>query len=477
MGEEIQEERFSAADFRRFNDTLRAETESLRAAFAAGLFVDAEPTAGFELESWLVDEEWSPAPRNEEFLARLRDELVVPELARFNVELNTTPQPLVGEVLGRVEESLRRSWSHAQAVAATMGMRLIMVGILPTVAHAELCTENMSDRARFRALNEQILRMRNNVPLMLDIRGRQHLQLKHRDVMLESAATSLQIHLQVGEGVAADYYDAAQAASAAMVAASGNSPFLFGRDLWAETRIPLFEQAVNTNPAATGASRFPARVSFGDGYLAGSLMELFEQNLERFPALLPVISDSEPSTFHHLRLHNGTIWRWNRPLIGITRGGPPHLRIEHRVVPAGPSIVDIVVNAAFFFGLVHGLVQGQADFRDRLAFPVARENFYRAAREGLGASMQWLDGRCVAARELLLEHLLPLAEQGLADLGLESGQAQHYLNIMAARIERGRTGSEWQRAFVARHGSDMRQLTAAYWDNQEAGRPVSEWGL
>ena len=453
------------------------ETDSLRAAFGEGLFAEAEPTAGFELESWLVDEEWSPAPRNEEFLARLQDELVVPELARFNVELNTVPQRLAEGALGRIEASLRDGWSRAQAVATEMGMRLVMIGILPTVEHAGLCMENMSDRARFRALNSQILRMRQNIPMVLDIRGRQHLHLQHSDVMLESAATSLQIHLQVAEPFAADYYDAARSVSGAMVAGASNSPYLFGRDLWAETRIPLFEQAVNTAPVE-GDGGYPARVSFGKTYLSGSLLELFQENLESYPALLPVVTDAEPvRSYHHLRLHNGTIWRWNRPLIGVAPGAPSHLRIEHRVVPAGPSIVDIVVNAAFFFGLVQGLVEHHADFRQRLPFPAARENFYRAARDGLDARLRWLDGRQLPARRVLLEELLPLAEQGLAGLGLDSGEVQHYLNIMASRVERRRSGSDWQRAFVARHGGDMCALTAAYWANQESGKPVCEWEI
>ena len=475
MGDEIPVETFTVRDFQSFDAALREETRLLREALQQRAAEPPQPVAGFELETWLVDRNWCAAPRNEEFLALLDDELVVPELARFNVEFNTTPQDLTGGALDRIETSLRSNWRAAQNRVRHIGLRLLMIGILPTVRQEQLCVDNMSDRARYRALNEQVLRMRHNRPLVLDISGCQRLHLQQSNVMLESAATSLQIHLQVPWRQAADYYDAAQVVAAVMVAACSNSPYLFGHDLWAETRIPLFEQAVNTAISDERGTSVPARVTFGDRYLQRTILDLFQENLERFPVLLPSVTADDPSKMHHLRLHNGTIWRWNRPLVGCDDGGVANLRIEHRVVPAGPSVTDIVANATLFFGLVEALVKHHQDFRERLPFAVAKANFYTAARAGLDAEVRWLSPQPRSVGELILEDLLPLAATALVRLNLDQSHISHYLQIVERRVARRQTGADWQRGFVARHGDDMEALTAAYWERQESGEPVGEW--
>ena len=276
---------------------------------------------------------------------------------QFNVELNVDPQALNDKALSRLHQGLQQTWDDCQRVAAGLHARLVMTGILPSVSQQDLTLANMSELKRYRALNEQVLRLREGKPLMLDIHGREHLNLSHQDVMLESAATSLQLHLKVAVEDAVRYYNAAQIVSAPLVAASGNSPFLFGRQLWDETRIPLFEQSVEVGGFA-GASRGPVRrVSFGTGYAKESLFECFVENEQHFPVLLPIQFDEPGREMRHLRLHNGTIWRWNRPLVGYDDDGTPHLRIEHRVLPAGPTVIDSIASAAFFYGLVHALAQ------------------------------------------------------------------------------------------------------------------------
>ena len=477
MGEEIRHSHFRPRDFEVFETRLAEETRLLGRWFAEGRFSTDVPVCGLEMEAWLIDADGRPAPLNRAFLDALQHPLVVPELARFNVELNVNPQPLHAAALSALENELRQTWSECIRVAAGLGARLAMVGILPSVRQDDLTLANMSDLKRYRALNEQVLRLREGNPLMLDIHGREHLNVLHHDVMLESATTSLQLHLKVGADQAVRFYNASQIVAAPMVAACANSPYLFGKDLWDETRIPLFEQSVEVGGFA-GAARGPVRrVSFGTGYAKDSLLECFTENLEHFPVLLPMTFDTPPAQMNHLRLHNGTIWRWNRPLIGFDDDGTPHLRIEHRVLPSGPTVHDSIANGAFYFGLVQALATQDRPPEQLLPFAQARDNFYAAARDGLDASITWLDGRKLPVRTLLLDQLVGLARTGLAMLDIDSGDRDRYLHTVRQRIDNACGGAAWQRAWTARHGRDMQALTNAYYDNQQGGLPVHEWGI
>jgi hypothetical protein len=307
--------------------------------------------------------------------------------------------------------------------------------------------------------------------------GRQRLRSEHSDVMLESAATSFQIHLQAPCERSHRLYNAAIAISAPMVAAGANSPYLFDLDLWDETRIPLFEQSVEIG-GFEGAAQGPLRrVSFGSGYARESILECFEENLMHFPVLLPVQLDGPIEHLSHLRLHNGTIWRWNRPLIGFDEDGTPHVRIEHRVLPGSPSIADAIANAALFYGLTEALCMDPHELMRGLPFAQAKDNFYQAARYGLSAQVSWFDHDRVNIRQLLLAELLPQARQGLARLGIETEDIDRYLGIIQGRLEHKQNGCQWQRGFVARHGTDRGALTRAYLERQGTGQPVHQWTL
>jgi len=478
VGQDITDSHFSPGDFTRFQSALQHETELLRGRFNDSQFVEAHPVAGYELETWLVDEGFNPYPCNERFLALLDDTLgpwIVPELARFNIELNAQARDLRGDVLTGIHDELSDIWRRASQTASELDARLIMIGILPTVKRSQLTLDSMSDRDRYRALNEQVFLMRGGEPVHLHIQGAETLDMQHDDVMLESAATSLQVHIQVNQYEAAAYYNAAQALAAPIVAATGNSPFFDGKDLWAETRVPLFEQAVNTRNRRDDQYRTPARVTFGHHYLKRSLLELFNENLERFPALLPFCADDEAASLYHLRLHNGTIWRWNRPLIGVDADGSMHLRIEHRVIGAGPTVLDTVANAAMFWGLVHALAEGGHDWPEALPFADARDNFYRCARLGLNADILWLGGRHGPVKTLLLESLLPAARRGLLGLDVNESDADRFIGIVERRVHGNRTGAQWQRDYARRHGRDMAALMREYWRQQESGAAVADW--
>ncbi|MEN9204099.1 MAG: glutamate-cysteine ligase family protein [Thermostichus sp. DG_1_6_bins_120] len=489
MGQEIASLHFSAEDFRDFAVQLQEETDLLARWLTGSPGLDAAcpPFAqgslvgGFELEAWLVTPQGEPYPINQAYLEAVNSPLVVPELAQFNVEINSQPQTLTASALQRLHQELSQTWEHCCRVADQLEAGLMMIGILPTVQQDQLTLEMISPRRRYYALNEQILKLHRHRVLGLDIRGvaanpgqeQDHLRILHPDIMLEAATTSFQVHLQVPPDQAARFFNASLILTAPLVAVAANSPYLFGKDLWAETRIPLFEQALD-GPPPPSPTHHP-RVTLGQGYVQSSLMELFWENLQRYPVLLPQKLGSPPSQLAHLRLHNGTIWRWNRPLIGLDP--IPHLRIEQRVMAAGPTVADMIANAAFYFGLVQALASQPTPPEQDLSFDRCRANFYAAAQLGLEAPITWLGGWQGSLQQLLLKELIPLAAEGLAHLNLAPAEIEEYLGILRARTESGQNGTTWQRRYVARHGKDMQQLTCAYWERQHQGHPVHTWDL
>ncbi len=477
MGDEIQYSRFNKTDYQQFSSHLKEETALLKSWFENHRFSSAPLTAGYELETWLIDHAAHPAPINEAFLKKANDPLLSPELAKFNIELNVQPEKLSHKVLSNFENKLDELLQHCDQTAASLDANIIGIGILPTLNDHDLTLENISLMDRYRALNEQVLTHRKGTEIELNINGKDHLHVIHKDVMLEAAATSLQIHIQVPQELAARYYNASIILSAPMVAVSANSPCLFGRRLWQETRIPVFEQAVLTGGYGGAASGPVQRVSFGSDYVRDSLFECFHENLEHFPVLLPVSYQDTAEKLKHLRLHNGTIWRWNRPLIGFDDDHKPHLRIEHRVCAAGPSTLDNIANIAFYYGLLHYYANTEKPPEFDMPFADAKNNFYRSAQLGLKHKTGWFNKNSDTLQKTILEKLLIEAEAGLYKLGINQQDSKRYLSIIEQRVTKNRTGSEWQLAFLNAHQDDRTLLTLNYLNNQKSGRPVHEWDL
>jgi gamma-glutamyl:cysteine ligase YbdK (ATP-grasp superfamily) len=469
MGQDISVSHFKYHDFHRFERLIDREMALLREWFDGRRFSAERGIAGLELEAWIVDEAGYPLPINDELLGRVDSPDVVPELSRFNIEFNVEPQALAGRGLEVLESELNRTWTACNRAAAGMGASVLAIGTLPTVTEDLLSLRNISSSLRYRALNEQTLRLRQGRPIRLDIEGRERLQTEHHDVMLEAATTSFQLHLQVAASEAVRFYNTAIILSAPLVALAANSPFLFGKVLWDETRIPLFEQAVDV-----GHGRF-SRVTFGSGYAEHSLEECFVENRQHYPVMLPLAMDDVSEHLAHLRLHNGTIWRWNRALIGFDDSSAPHLRIEQRVPAAGPTSVDMAANMAFYYGLAEALATSPRPPETRLLFTTARANFYLAARYGLEAELVWFDQQPVSVSALILRQLLPLARRGLAQLDMADDLAERLLGIIQSRVETHQNGAAWQRRFVERHGRDMALLTREYRERQRAGQPVHTW--
>ena len=471
MGQEIGGREFSTEDFARFRDRLARETQSLRDTFAAGQCSNAGPLIGLELEVWLIDHNFFPAPHNQSFLERLANPSVVAELSQFNIEINSPVERLEGRSFQRMHAHLSETMRHCASNAHEDVDTVIAIGTLPTLRQQDLSLEAMTPSHRYRALNREAMRLRGGMPLNIDIDaalpGTHHFLACFKHVMLEAAATSFQLHLQVPPAIISRTYNASVILSAPLVAIAANSPFLFGQPLWSETRIAIFEQSLQQ-------SHGPERVTLGTAYAGEDITKLFEENLRDYPALLPVDAGDPIRRYSCLRLQNGTIWRWVRPILGFDPDGTPHVRIEQRVLPAGPSVSDMMANAAFYFGAVHMLARELDDAEKALPFALARENFYEAARHGLDAEIRWLDGTGKRPVRDILNAVVPLAAEGLAAQGMDEDLIEHYLDIIACRLACGRNGAEWQLAHFNRH-RNLHKLTAAYVENQRTGRPVHEW--
>ena len=473
MGQEIEKTLFTEIDYTSFQQRLLNETELLNSWFHDGTLANDALMGGFEIESWLLDECLKPLPLNKEFINIFNSDLVSPELAKFNLEFNNIPRNLTGNVLSDFHNELDITWKKAERVAYNLSdsSSLLLIGTLPTLTISDLNEHSMSDMNRYRALNNEIIARRKNKPVHLYIEGCEKLDLYSYDVMLEASTTSFQIHTKVPAQDAHHYYNAAIILSSPLVAISANSPYVFGKHLWNETRIPLFEQSIDTgNPKAPFK-----RVSFGSGFAQKSIMECFYENLRDFHILLPILFDDD-ADLAHLRLHNGTIWRWNRPLIGFNDNGQAHVRIEHRAIPAGPTIIDMLANASFFYGLQHYWAQQFKQGYPLPAFDEAKNNFYIAATDALQSNVQWF-GKNKGMKSLLIDELLTQAEHGLNDLNINSNDIQKYLSIIEARIQTEQTGASWQKEYVSSHNCDMTELTNRYQTLQRTQQPIHSWQL
>ena len=475
MGQELNDRDY--VDAPAFVKRLREETGLVSRCFKDRAFERFDPPMmGAEVEAWLVDENWLPAPESVAFLEKLDEPLATHELAKFNFELNLDPHPLPGG-LPKLKDQIEKLWTDCTAVADTLGLKPLMIGTPPTLMQDMLSLETMTPSNRYRALNERVMEVRGK-PTEIEIERREKLDLAQNHLMIEAACTSLQTHLTVNQGEEeARLYNAAQIASGPITAISANSPFLYGRRLWEETRIPAFEQAIGIPSFRARDGAKVGRVTFGAGWLRKGFMELFLENLDGHEALLPLIEDEPPEKLRHFKLQNGTLWRWNRPIVGGDCAGTPHLRIENRVTPAGPTVIDMVANAAFFIGLTRHLAALDIPPETGMDFAVARGNFYACARRGLGASVQWVDGKVHDVQRLIHDHLFDAARDGLTSSGVPEAEAVAVLEPIRQRAMTGQNGAAWQRSWVNCHGRDFQGLVEAYYENQQSGRPVHTWRI
>jgi CBS domain-containing protein/gamma-glutamyl:cysteine ligase YbdK (ATP-grasp superfamily) len=490
MGEQEVTDANDDAELRAFMRAILADLHALEQVIDRGMIETGVRRIGAEQEMFLVDDALSVAPVATEVLETANDPRLTTELAKFNLEANLSPQAFGGKCLRVLEDEIHEVLGVARKAAAVHGAKIVLTGILPTLRKPDLAMSNMTPLPRYFALNRAMQRMRAGQDFHVLIKGKDELELTHDNVMLEAANTSFQIHFQVDANEFAPLYNLAQVVTAPVLASSVNSPVLMGKRLWNETRVALFHHSVDTRNDAHKARSARPRVGFGDRWVDTSALEIFREDIARFRVVLSTALHEDPMEMVRegkapelkaLRLHNGTVYRWNRACYGISADGIPHLRIENRALPAGPSVIDEVGSAAFYFGLLSGLSADITDIRKEMDFDDAKHNFFSAARYGLDARLTWIDGRVYEAPRLLLDVLLPLARQGLAAQSIDADDIDRYIGVVEERVKKGITGAQWAINSLATmpingpRDARSRALTNAMLEHQQAGDPVHTW--
>jgi gamma-glutamyl:cysteine ligase YbdK (ATP-grasp superfamily) len=487
MGEEVDAQEFSRADRTRHREKVRQNLDVFERMLRESAFDTDDPMTGLEVELNLVDERGDPALKNAEALAAIADPAFQTELGQFNIEINVEPARLRERGLSTFEESLRHSLNDAEAKSAEVGAHLVMIGILPTLQPGHMGPQSISANPRYRLLSEQILQARGE-DITISIAGpEERLETTSDSILPEAACTSTQLHVQTSPDSFPDYWNASQVIAGVQLAVGANAPYLLGKQLWRETRIPLFEQATDTRSEELKVQGVRPRVWFGERWIT-SVFDLFEENVRYFPALLPITDAEDPMAvledggvpqLHELRLHNGTIYRWNRPVYDIS-GGVPHLRVENRLLAAGPTVADLMANAAFYFGLVRALADNERPLWTQMSFSAAEENFHVAAQRGIEAQLYWPGIGQVRATELVLRRLLPLAHTGLEAWGVAADERDRLLGIIEQRCLTATNGAEWfVQKMAAREGQDrydaLRAVLQEYRSHMHSNEPVHTW--
>jgi gamma-glutamylcysteine synthetase len=490
VGQEVEARTFSRADRLRYREKLRRCLDVFGRMLNESKFDFERPLTGTEIEFNLVDARQDPAMRNEEVLAAIADEVFQAEMGQFNIEMNVRPATLAGTAAAELETELRASLNAADERARAIGAHIVMIGTLPTLAPEHLTGAAITAHPRYALINEQIFAARGE-DLHIAISGPERLDMHADTIAPEAACTSTQLHLHVSPQGYAAHWNAAQCIAGVQVALGANSPFLFGKELWRETRIALFEQATDTRPLELKEQGVRPRVWFGERFIT-SVFDHFEENVRYFPALLPVCDEEDPVAvldrgdiprLSELRMHNGTVYRWNRPVYDIHRGRP-HLRVENRVLPAGPTIVDVFANGAFYYGLLRTLAAQDRPVWSQMSFATAEENFDEGARNGINAQLYWPGLGTVPVTELVLRRLLPMAQQGLAEWEVDTAVSDRLLGAIERRCTAYRNGAEWQvetfhRIDEQRQPLDrrdaLREMLRRYVELMHANEPVADW--
>jgi CBS domain-containing protein len=450
MGEQDIHVTQDTAAMRRFTRQIINDIRAIEHMLRLDMFEADIRRIGAEQELFLINSRWHPAPVADKILEINKDPRLVSELTRFNLEFNLDPVVFRGDCLSRLHHHIDESLTHVRNLARQVDADIAMVGILPTIHASDLRIENMAPMERYYALNDMIMAMMGGTA-QYRMGGVDELFFQHDNIMVEGCNTSFQTHYQVTPDEFAHYYNVAQLIAAPVLAAATNSPTLFGKRLWRETRIALFQQAVDTRSSNLYLRDMSPRVHFGSEWVNASVMELYKEDIVRFRVLMTsdfddpfdVLKQGGVPKLRALQLHNGTVYRWNRACYGIT-DGKPHLRIENRVLPSGPTVIDEVANSAFWFGLESGLASRYSDIRPLLQFDEAKSNFTAAARLGLSAEISWIDGKVWPVAELIRSVLLPIAREGLESNDINSADIDTYLNVINERVASRMTGSQWQ---------------------------------
>jgi CBS domain-containing protein len=474
-----------------FTRQLLKDIHALERMLDDGWFNEEPIHIGAEQEICIVDNHYKPAPKSLELLDHLENDAFTTELAKFNIEANLKPQVFEGACFSNLEKEVLHLLDKLRMVGAKEEVDFVLTGILPTIRKFDLEIGNLTPLDRYHALMEAISKMRGKVH-ELHITGLDELNIKHDSAMLESCNTSFQVHFQVRPDDFVRKYNISQALAGPVLALAVNSPLLFGKRLWAETRVALFQQSIDTRVATEHIRDRSSRVMFGRNWLEKSIVEMYKEDIVRFRILLrtdpeeDVLKKIERGITPNLKalmVHNSTVYRWNRPCYGISPNGKPHLRIENRVLPSGPTVLDEVANAAFWIGLMNEFDHAYPDITRVMEFDHAKDNFISAARDGLNTDFTWIKGKKVSVHELIRDELLPIARAGLERNKVDKQDIDRYLDVIQARNEKRMTGTQW---LINSHNQLMKSsskeevsiaLTSTMIMNQKANKPIHEWSL
>ncbi len=490
MGEQNVKLNSDEATYQAFMKSLLVEVHALEKMLEAGLVESGVRRIGAEQEMFLIYRAHKPALKALDILDVVEDERFTHELGLFNLEANLSPHRLGGNCLSLMEAEAQEIYRHARETAARFDCDIALVGILPTLAKENLSLDSMVPTPRYYALNDAICALRGK-DFDFTINGIDQLSVKHDNVMLEACNTSFQVHFQVSPENFAKNYNIAQTITAPLLAAAVNSPVLLGKRLWHETRIAVFEYSIDTRTNIQQERGLKPRVHFGDRWLEESVTEIFKEDIARFRIVLTTETEDDPMgmieqgvmpSLNALRLHNGTVYRWNRPCYGV-HNNVPHLRIENRVIPSGPTVLDEIANAAFFYGMMLGMTESVKDIRTYLPFADVKSNFLAAARDGIRAQMNWFNDTHLPVKKLVLEQLLPLAREGLQEADIDSADIERYLGVIQDRVTQRRTGARWALESLEIMGDSgtldqrLRGIVSSMVEQQSSGNPISEWKL
>ncbi|MBP9664564.1 MAG: CBS domain-containing protein [Pyrinomonadaceae bacterium] len=489
MGDKQINAGYDDEQMRTFTLAVLNDLQALQLMLDVDSFDDTQ-RIGAEQEMFLVDEAMHPAGVAREVIEEAADPRLTTEIGKFNLEANLTPRPFAGGCLREMETELYQITETVRRAAWKFNASMVLAGILPTIQASDLTRENLTPLPRYHEIDRLVTKLHGE-NRVIQIKGLDELQLTLQDTFTEFANTSFQAHLQLSAKDFVRYYNWAQAISAPVLASAVNSPLLLNHRLWHETRIALFQHATDTRSLAHKERNQPPRVNFGDRWVDGSIIEVLREDAIRFRVLLTqeveensleTLSNGKVPQLPAWRLHNGTIWRWNRPCYGVIEG-KPSLRVEARYLPSGPSILDEMANAAFFFGLMTELPLEFGDIREFMSFDDAKNNFFNAARYGLQGQIRGFDGQSRRVGRIILEELLPRAYKGLERAGIDAADQTRYLDVIEQRVAAEKTGSRWMLDSVAtmdpraKLNVRMRTLTKAMKCLQESGKPMHEWPL
>jgi len=238
---------------------------------------------GAEQEFCLVDKHFKPSKNATSVLQLVDDDHFTSELAKYNLEINLDPLLVSPDCFSQMENQLSELLLKAEEAASSFDEKIILTGILPSIDFRAVQMEYLTPNPRYKALTDILSELRGE-DFELNIIGVDELILRHNNILFEACNTSFQCHLQINPGEFTDMYNWAQLISGPVLSVAANSPLLLGKQLWAETRIALFQQSVDTRGKGYNFREREQRVTFGNRWIHG-VADVYRNDIARHTLL------------------------------------------------------------------------------------------------------------------------------------------------------------------------------------------------